>query len=94
MNQPIVVLTPEQLEEVVDRVFVKRIGQMPQGGAKEVFTLQEAADFLGRHPKVVTRMVREEGLPAHYISEREPRFMRAELIAWLGTRPTRAAEET
>lgn len=84
----IVVITPEQLAELVNKAVTEAVSRLPQSGAQEVLSLQEAADFLGRHPKVITQLVREEGLPAHYISEREPRFLRSELITWLRARPT------
>ncbi|MGC4088432.1 MAG: helix-turn-helix domain-containing protein [Polyangiaceae bacterium] len=59
---------------------------------QEVFTLTQAADFLQRHPKIVMQLVREAKLPVHFISSREPRFKRSELLAWLGTLPATAKE--
>lgn len=88
----VVVLSPEQLSEVIGKAVREALAQLPQAGAREVLSLQEAADFLGRHPKVVTKLVRESGLPAHYISDREPRFLRSELVAWLQSRPVKEPE--
>jgi hypothetical protein len=38
-------------------------------------------------------LVHAKHLPAHYISEREPRFKRAELLGWLDTLPSLPKEE-
>jgi hypothetical protein len=33
-------------------------------------------------------LVKKRNLPVHFISEREPRFKRAEVMAWLDTLPS------
>ena len=86
MSQPVIVATPEQLSDLVSSAVRKAIAELPASGTKEVLTLEEAAEFLGRHPKVLSKMVQRDNLPAHYISEREPRFLRSELIKWLTER--------
>jgi hypothetical protein len=82
-----VTLTVEQLSELVREQLRVELERMPHGNVKEVFNLTEAAAFLDRHPKKVMELVRDKLLPAHFISEREPRFKRTELLAWLDTLP-------
>jgi excisionase family DNA binding protein len=60
---------------------------------KEVLTLEEAAALLNRHPKIVAKMAREDGLPAHGISPREMRFFRSEIHAWLKAREPNTKDE-
>jgi excisionase family DNA binding protein len=82
-----VTLTTEQLRELIRDAVRVELARQPDQSAREVLTLKEAAEFLDRHPKVVMQMVRAGTLPAHFISEREPRFKRAELLDWLDTLP-------
>lgn len=82
MSAAIIVTTPGELAELVSNAVAEAVSKLPQSGAQEVLNLQGAAEFLGRHAKVVSQLVRDEELPAHYISEREPRFLRDELIEW------------
>jgi excisionase family DNA binding protein len=88
MSELAVTLTVEQLGELVSKCVRSELAKCAPGAAKEVLTLQEAAEFLARHPRKISELVDREGLPAHYISEREPRFKRTELLAWLDSRPT------
>jgi excisionase family DNA binding protein len=90
MSDLAVTLTVEQLAELVRKAVRDEVARLPQSGAREVLTLPEAAELLGRHPKVVMQLVRTGSLPAHFISEREPRFKRTELLAWLDTLPNQA----
>lgn len=87
MSELAVTLTVEQLAELVKKSVREELAKSAPGVAKEVLTLQEAAEFLGRHPRKISELIEQEGLPAHYISEREPRFKRVELLEWLGKRP-------
>lgn len=87
-----VTLTIEELGAVVAAQVRKELSVVTLSAAKEVLTLAETAKLLDRHPKVIAVLVREKGLPAHYISEREPRFKRAEVLAWLDTLPSKAKE--
>lgn len=91
MSERLVVLEASELERLLETTVMRSIARLTPAEPKEVLTLEEAARFLGRSAKSVTMMVLERGLPAHYISEREPRFKRSELLAWLATLPTRPA---
>jgi hypothetical protein len=88
VNNLAVTLTVDELRALVLNATREAVAHVQAHPAREVMTLTQCAEFLERHPKVVTQLVREKGLPAHYISEREPRFMRAEVIAWLMAQPT------
>jgi hypothetical protein len=92
MNELAVTLTVEQLRLLVASAVREELAKQPLVAPPEVLTLQDAADMLHRHPKIVTKLVREEGLPCHFISEREPRFRRSEILAWLGSRPSKPGE--
>lgn len=92
MSEPLVVMTVAQLEELLDRKLTALLQRMPTNGAKEVLTLEECAEFLDRTTKSVMKLVKEASLPAHYISDREPRFRRSEVLAWISARPTRPKE--
>lgn len=86
-----VTLTVEQLGELVREEMRAELARSPMTPAKEVLDLIETAALLNRHPKKVMALVREKNLPAHYISEREPRFKRAEILDWLNTLPSSPA---
>jgi predicted DNA-binding transcriptional regulator AlpA len=92
MSDPIVVLTVAQLEELFDRKLKSLLQSLPATGAKEVLTLEECAEMIGRTTKSVMKLVKEEGMPTHYISDREPRFFRSEVHAWLAARPAKPKE--
>lgn len=88
MSELAVTLTVEQLGELIEKRLESALARRaPTAGVKEVLTLQEAAEFLGRHPRKVSELIEQGKLPAHYISEREPRFKRTELLAWLDSLP-------
>jgi hypothetical protein len=87
-----VTLTIAQLRELVTNAAKDAVAQVQAHPVREVMTLQQCAEFLERHPKVVMQLVREKDLPAHFISEREPRFKRAEVLAWLDTLPSTKSE--
>lgn len=82
-----VTLTVEQLEELMRKAVRSEVERLASARVPEVMNLAQAAEFLDRHPKVVMKLVKEGSLPAHFISEREPRFKRSELLAWLDTLP-------
>ncbi|HLV66283.1 MAG TPA: helix-turn-helix domain-containing protein [Polyangiaceae bacterium] len=86
-DQLAVTLTTEQLRELIREAVRTELSHQPAQTVREVLTLREAAEFLCRTPKVVMQLVRAGSLPAHFISEREPRFKRSELLAWLDTLP-------
>lgn len=88
-----VTLTIEEFSAVVAAQVRKELALVALSAAKEVLTLAETAELLERHPKVVMNsLVKEKALPVHFISEREPRFKRAEVLAWLDTLPTKSKE--
>jgi hypothetical protein len=87
MGDLAVTLTVEQLGELVASRVRAELDRTPLVQPAEVMTLDEAAAFLKRHPKVVTKLTREASLPVHYISAREPRFRRSELLAWIDALP-------
>jgi hypothetical protein len=82
-----VTLTVEQLGALVAERVRAELARMPLVVPPEVMTLEETAALLKRHPKIVTRLTREAGLPVRYISAREPRFKRSEVLAWLDSLP-------
>ena len=85
-----VTLTVDELADLVRTQVRLELAQCAIESAREVLMLKEVAELLGRHPKVVATLVRDKGLPAHYISDREPRFKRAEVLAWLDTLPSQS----
>jgi excisionase family DNA binding protein len=87
MSELAVTLTVEQLKKIIDDTVSNALSRHESEPVKEVFTLLEAAEFLGRHPRQISKLIREQALPAHYISDREPRFRRSELLNWLASRP-------
>jgi excisionase family DNA binding protein len=89
----LVVIESAELEKLVESAVVKAVSKIHPVEPKEVLTLDQAAVFLERHPKVVMRLVKEAKLPVHYISGREPRFRRAELLAWVDALPTKPQEK-
>lgn len=87
----IVTLTATELAEIVSKAVANQLATLPQ--SVEVLRLEQAAEFLGRSPKTVMKLVETEGLPARYISDREPRFLRSALIEWLNNRPSKPAKK-
>lgn len=53
-----------------------------------IMTTAQAAELLSVHVEYLRRMVREGRIPAHRFPQgREIRFVRDELIAWVGDQP-------
>ncbi len=53
-----------------------------------IMTTAQAAELLSVHVEYLRRMVREGRIPAHrFPGGREIRFVRDELIAWVGEQP-------
>lgn len=86
----LVTLTVDELREVVSELTRAELAKLPAAGPKEVMTLKELEEFLDRSERSIKKLI-EHGLPAHYISDREPRFVRAKVLAWLETLPTKPA---
>jgi excisionase family DNA binding protein len=62
----------------------------PQGASQfpPIMTTAQAAELLSVHVEYLRRMVREGRIPAHrFPGGREIRFVRDELIAWVGEQP-------
>jgi hypothetical protein len=84
----VVVVTPEELADLVRGAVRAELAARAPADPKEVLTLNEVAALLDRHPKVVMgTLVKKRGLPCRYISDHEPRFYRAEVLAWLDGQP-------
>lgn len=92
----VVTLNTEQLAQLVEASAARAIERLVANQQEEVLDLDGCALLLKRTPDVVMRvLVKRKGLPVHYISDREPRFKRVEVMAWLDTLPTqmRKAEQ-
>lgn len=88
----LVTLTVGQLRELVAEAIRLEVLKAIAKPMPEVLTLKQCAELLDRTTKTVMKLVQEDGLPAHYISEREPRFRLSEVLAWLSARPSFAKE--
>lgn len=81
----VVTLTTEQLKELLREAVRETV---TQNAPKEVLFLDEVAEMLGFNAQTVMRtLVRERGLPVHYITEKAPRFYRAEVLEWFVNQP-------
>ena len=88
-QQLIVTLTTEQLSQLVEASAAKAIEKLVANQQDEVLDLEGCASLLKRSEDVVMRvLVKQKALPVHYISSREPRFVRREVLEWLSTLPT------
>ena len=87
--QLIVTLTTDQLADLIEVSAARAVEKLVANQQHEILDLEECAAMLKRHPKVVmATLVKKKGLPCHFISERDPRFKRAEVMAWLDTLPS------
>jgi excisionase family DNA binding protein len=78
----VVVVSPEELEALMVRA-VRKAGAAASGPpAAEVLTREAVARLLDIHPTVVSRYVKELGLPGIRMGG-EWRFLRSEVMAWL-----------
>ena len=84
----IVTLTLGELAAMVRETSTEAVVAAALNPPKEVLMLDEVAELLGRHKKTIPTLVKEAGLPAHRISERELRFRRSEVLAWLSAQPS------
>lgn len=77
----VALLTPEELSAIVgaavEHAFESRV-------ESEILTLEQAAEFLQLHPKVVVRYIAERKLPAARLG-RQYRFIKRDLAVWLKT---------
>jgi len=90
-NDMIVQLTVGELQKMMREAVDFALARHASEQQPEVLNTQQVADLLGRHAKTVPALI-ERGLPAHYISDREPRFKRVEVLAWLDSLPTRGGK--
>ncbi|HWG43094.1 MAG TPA: helix-turn-helix domain-containing protein [Gemmataceae bacterium] len=65
---------------------------MGNESGEEVLTLREAAAYLRLPEADVRRLVEEQGLPARQL-EKEWRFLKSAIRAWLSTSPTKENQE-
>lgn len=86
------VLSEEQIQQIIAKTVAATVEKLPLVEPRQVFNLDQAAEFLDRHPQVVMKFVREKRLVAHFISRREPRFYRKDLLAFLDSLPQEPKE--
>jgi hypothetical protein len=88
----LVTLTVDELRELVSEQTRAELAKCPAANVKEVLTLRELEEFLDRSERSIKKLI-DQGLPAYYISDREPRFIRSKVLAWLETLPTKPAAD-
>ncbi len=76
--EKLVIMTIEDLR----KLFVEVNAAQAKPDA-EIITREQAAEILQVSPSIVTKYVRERGLPAHPLGPREWRFRRSELVQWV-----------
>lgn len=84
----VVQLTADELavlmEQSAERAVAKAVANQ-----REILDLEECAALIKYHPRIVMNtLVKKRGLPVHFISDREPRFRRSEILTWLNGLPT------
>lgn len=84
MSDLAVTLTIDQLEALV-RKAVREERSAPSVEEPEILTREQAAKMLQVHPNVVSRYVRDLGLPARRVGG-EWRLLRSEVLAWVDSR--------
>lgn len=80
----VVVLTPEQLQELVDRTIRETFASMKEAAASEgpeVLNRKQAAEVLDVTEQQISKL-RKKGLPGHKIGNLW-RFRRSEILAWV-----------
>jgi len=82
-DQLVVTCTVAQFEQLVQQASAKAVAQLHEQSQRQVMALAEVATMLDRHPKSVMKLVKDQGLPCHYISAREPRFIKSEVLQWV-----------
>jgi excisionase family DNA binding protein len=77
----LVTMTKRQLAELLKDTLS---GSVKAANEPEVMTMQQVAHMLDVHTKtLMNKVVKERGLPVHYIGPKDPRFRRSEVLAWL-----------
>jgi len=77
----VALLTPEELQALVSAAVETAFDARVES---EILTLDQAAEFLSLHPKVVVRYIAERKLPAARLG-RQYRFIKRDLAIWLKT---------
>jgi hypothetical protein len=89
----LVVIETAELARLVRESVREEVAVLAKGATvPEIMDLNEAAKFVRRSRQVLMLLVKQGSVPAHFISDREPRFKRVELLAWLDTLPSQAKE--
>ncbi len=89
----VVTLTTGELSELLEQSASRAVARMVAEQQKEVLDLTECAALLKRTEYTVMNvLVKKRGLPVHFISEREPRFKRSQVMAWIDTLPREPAK--
>lgn len=86
---PIIVLTPEQLVELVKRAVQEALVEQQQEPPPALFDLAGIAQRLGIGITTVNRL-RREGMPCVFIGD-SPRFDLTECLRWIREREPAAA---
>jgi predicted DNA-binding transcriptional regulator AlpA len=94
MNQPMILCTPDQISEQLREAVRTEFAAVVGTGAKEVLNISGVGELLDRSRPTVMKLTERERdpLPCHHISEREPRFIRSEVLAWLARQPRRVGK--
>ncbi len=80
-----IVLSESDLEALIDKRVEAKLTALRVAPAAEktVLNVREVAALLSKHPKTIRKLVKERGLPATNTTGKEPRFIRADVMAWL-----------
>lgn len=80
----IVVLSPSELEDIIERAVTKALQLRPDnvpGESAAMLTKQEAADLIKVSQSTIDKARRAGHLTAHYVGKC-PRFDRVEVLGW------------
>lgn len=83
MNAGMVLLTPDELRELV-REAVREIALAPSAGSSvpsDVLNREQVAKMLSVNPHHVPKLVKQ-GMPVHMLGKMQ-RFLRNEVLAWI-----------
>jgi excisionase family DNA binding protein len=79
---PMVLLTPEQLREVVSDAVRSALPARAEPAEAEVMTRLQVAKFLQVNSHQIPVLIRKHGLPSHHVGS-QWRFRRSEVLAWM-----------
>ena len=82
----LIVLSPEQLEALVERAVKRALDGRASAEPADYLTTRQCAELVGVHPRSIVRLVRDEGLPVVRLGEKTLRYERAAVLAWLDAR--------